>query len=72
MVQLMHSKQPYLGIILMLWQEKNKHLLKFVKQVFIKCLCDPGGTRTHNLQNRNLIFYPLNYGAICVGKSIKL
>lgn len=25
--------------------------------------CDPGGSRTHNLQNRNLTFYPLNYGA---------
>jgi hypothetical protein len=25
---------------------------------------DPGGTRTHNPQNRNLIFYPLNYRAI--------
>ena len=28
-----------------------------------EALCDPGGTRTHNLQNRNLTFYPLNYGA---------
>ena len=25
--------------------------------------CDPGGTRTPNPQNRNLIFYPLNYEA---------
>jgi hypothetical protein len=24
---------------------------------------DSGGTRTHNQQNRNLSFYPLNYGA---------
>lgn len=24
---------------------------------------DPGRTRTCNLQNRNLTFYPLNYGA---------
>lgn len=23
---------------------------------------DPGGTRTPNFQNRNLTFYPLNYG----------
>lgn len=29
---------------------------------------DPGGTRTPNLQNRNLIFYPLNYGAIKAAK----
>ena len=21
--------------------------------------CDPGGIRTHNLQNRNLLFYPI-------------
>jgi hypothetical protein len=26
--------------------------------------CDSGGTRTLNPQNRNLIFYPLNYGAV--------
>gem|GEM_PF-4832055 len=26
--------------------------------------CDPGRTRTCNPQSRNLIFYPLNYGAI--------
>lgn len=26
---------------------------------------DPGGTRTPNRQNRNLLFYPLNYGAKC-------
>jgi hypothetical protein len=29
----------------------------------MKIICDSGGTRTHNQQNRNLPFYPLNYGA---------
>jgi hypothetical protein len=29
-------------------------------------VCDPEGTRTPNPQNRNLIFYPLNYGAIII------
>ena len=26
-------------------------------------MCDTGGTRTPNQQDRNLSFYPLNYGA---------
>ena len=30
--------------------------------IYLYC-CDPEGTRTLNPQNRNLIFYPLNYGA---------
>ncbi len=30
--------------------------------------CDPEGTRTPNPQNRNLIFYPLNYGAKRIAK----
>jgi hypothetical protein len=25
---------------------------------------DPGATRTLNQQNRNLLFYPLNYGTV--------
>ncbi|GEM_PF-6588817 len=25
----------------------------------LRILSDPGGTRTHNLQNRNLTFYPI-------------
>ena len=27
-------------------------------------ICDPGAIQTHDLQNRNLTFYSLNYGAI--------
>ena len=30
----------------------------------LNLICDSGGTRTHNQQNRNLPFYPLNYGAV--------
>ncbi len=32
--------------------------------------CDPGATRTPNQQNRNLSFYPLNYGTNSFRKSI--
>lgn len=30
---------------------------------------DPDRTQTCDLQNRNLTFYSLNYGAVSVGKS---
>ena len=53
------------------------HLKK--KPAYTLCLCgfqrsigDPGGTRTLNPQNRNLIFYPLNYGAGLLAKVIIL
>ena len=32
-------------------------------QSFTDIKCDPGGTQTHDLQNRNLSFYSLNYRA---------
>lgn len=32
----------------------------------IKSACDPGATRTPNQQNRNLSFYPLNYGTVSI------
>ena len=35
---------------------------KLEKQLFKLLPCDPGETRTLNQQNRNLPFYPLNYG----------
>lgn len=33
-------------------------------------ICDPGWTQTSDLQNRNLTFYSLNYGAIEVAKIV--
>ena len=40
-----------------------KNPCEYYLQGFRKLICDSGGTRTHNQQNRNLPFYPLNYGA---------
>jgi hypothetical protein len=41
-------------------------IIKIVKPLLISgfayCFSDPGETRTLNQQNRNLSFYPLNYG----------
>ena len=34
-------------------------------------LCDPAGTQTQDLQNRNLTLYSLSYGAESGCKSIK-
>ena len=42
----------------------ERKFLALAQNSHSKLFCDPGGTRTHNLQNRNLTFYPLNYGAV--------
>ena len=44
---------------------KKFPLKKFVKNELFEGKCGtPGGTRTPNIQNRNLTLYPLNYGRI--------
>ena len=45
-------------------------LFHFVSNFRRKSACDPGATRTPNQQNRNLSFYPLNYGTILLRKNI--
>ena len=46
---------------------------KYVLPVFRqRKKCDPGAIRTPNQQNRNLPFYPLNYGAIFVSANVAI
>ena len=37
----------------------------------IYLISDPGGTQTHDLQNRNLTLYSLSYGTLLCGQKYK-
>lgn len=57
------------------WKRSIKAIVSGQKKRLLGNLlkrCDSEGTRTPNPQNRNLIFYPLNYGAVSVGKVTEL
>lgn len=49
-------------------QLDDRKLKKPVNNLLTSFLSDPGGTRTPNRQNRNLLFYPLNYEAVQAAK----
>ena len=43
-------------------REPPLHVIQNLPYLF----CDPGAIRTPNQQNRNLSFYPLNYGTVLI------
>jgi hypothetical protein len=59
----MYCKPIYYEFVVPMLYHKEKTAATYCLTAVYLIFCDSGGTRTHNQQNRNLPFYPLNYGA---------